>query len=1086
MTTRTLLSLITLLICGLLHAKQTMHMATHPSLSPDGKTILFAWNGDLWSTSIEGGRSTRLTTHPAYDYAPRFTNDGKSICFGSTRAGSYQVFIMPANGGPARQITHHSEGSFLEDIHPDGKSLLIRAVRDFPGRKPYRLYEINLSGKQAEQLLIPGYAEYGRYSPDGKKVLITREGTRRYRKGYHGTMASQIWQWDQPTNAFNQSVSSQFGCREPLYNHDQSGFYYTQGSPNGFNLWFHEFKSGNSKQITHFEDDSVMQPFIAPDGSGIVFRHLFDLYYLSLKRLDNKPHKLNLWHDADIQQKTEEERIIKSTEDIAFSPSGLEIIFTAEGDIWAMDTVMKKPHRLTKTPAAESDLWFSHNGESIYYMHDDGINKELRRMEKSSKSEFWWQAKDPKHTTIIQSSEKPLSIIPGPKGKKIAYTTYPGNLWVSNPDGTDPIKLTESWSAPAAQWSPDGKWMAYAMQNNNFNSDIFITKADGSSPPVNISRHPDMDFSPVWSPNGRRIAFIGRHNKENYEIFYLDLYKSDEHKDPEADTLERARKAMEKDPAYKNLPKNKIKKVIKKLTGKEKAEDKTDTEQENFDFENIHQRLRKIKVTESSPTRLIWSHDSKKIIFQKRSNKKQTFIVEAKDKSKATKLADATGTPIRMGSKGKLYWLSDGVPATLKDKSNTLHTFTIYTNRDLTNWKQMAFRKAWNTMRDMFYDENMNHKDWNAIRNKYEQAARQSNNSDEFDRIISMMLGELNASHMGFRTSKKWPTEWKPDNKWKQETVHLGTRIDHTHTGKGWKINSVIPESPADLVTPRIQPGEIITHVNGTEISSSTPLSKVLYQRLSEAVHLTISNTKGESREIKLQPITYKAARALAKQAKIEFAEASVNQLSKGKLGYIHITRMMWDEFEKFEHHLYEQGYGKEGLVIDVRDNGGGFTTDHLLTALCQPRHAITIPRNGGTGYPQDRIVYATWNKPIIVLCNQNSFSNAEIFAHAIRLLNRGKIIGVASAGGVISTGSRKIMDAGTIRLPFRGWFKAADGKDMELNGAEPHVTIWNKPGELSQGKDVQLEKAIKLLLEECQNTPDAPKPQYRATNPSK
>jgi tricorn protease len=191
---------------------------------------------------------------------------------------------------------------------------------------------------------------------------------------------------------------------------------------------------------------------------------------------------------------------------------------------------------------------------------------------------------------------------------------------------------------------------------------------------------------------------------------------------------------------------------------------------------------------------------------------------------------------------------------------------------------------------------------------------------------------------------------------------------------------------------------------------------------------------------------------------------------------------MMWDEFEKFEHHLYEQGAGKDGLVIDVRDNGGGFTTDHLLTALCQPRHAFTIPRNGGIGYPQDRIVYATWNKQIIVLCNQNSFSNAEIFSHAIRNLNRGKIVGVATAGGVISTGSTAILDAGTLRLPFRGWFSSSDGKDMELNGAKPHYTIWNKPGELSRGKDVQLEKAVSILLEDSKKSPSLPKPKYRVT----
>src|SRR5204863_7640878 len=163
---------------------------------------------------------------------------------------------------------------------------------------------------------------------------------------------------------------------------------------------------------------------------------------------------------------------------------------------------------------------------------------------------------------------------------------------------------------------------------------------------------------------------------------------------------------------------------------------------------------------------------------------------------------------------------------------------------------------------------------------------------------------------------------------------------------------------------------------------------------------------------------------------------AAVEKLSGGKLGYIHIDAMLMPSFYKFEKELYNAGAGKDGLVIDVRENGGGSTADHLLTALTQPVHAITVPRGGGPGYPGDRKVYTTWNKPIVVLCNQNSFSNAEIFSHAIKTLKRGQLVGVPTAGGVISTGGTPIMDAGFLRLPFRGWYTVGHGPDMELHGA--------------------------------------------------
>jgi tricorn protease len=165
-----------------------------------------------------------------------------------------------------------------------------------------------------------------------------------------------------------------------------------------------------------------------------------------------------------------------------------------------------------------------------------------------------------------------------------------------------------------------------------------------------------------------------------------------------------------------------------------------------------------------------------------------------------------------------------------------------------------------------------------------------------------------------------------------------------------------------------------------------------------------------------------------------------------------------------------------------VRDNGGGFTTDHLLTVLCQPAHAITVPRGGGTGYPQDRRVYASWDKPIAVLCNQNSYSNAEIFSHAVKTLKRGQLVGVPTAGCVISTGSKRIMDLGRIRLPFRGWFLLNDGEDMELNGAVPHHLLWPEPGELPAGRDRQLDKAVEVLLQDVKAQQELPTPKFRHT----
>jgi tricorn protease len=259
-------------------------------------------------------------------------------------------------------------------------------------------------------------------------------------------------------------------------------------------------------------------------------------------------------------------------------------------------------------------------------------------------------------------------------------------------------------------------------------------------------------------------------------------------------------------------------------------------------------------------------------------------------------------------------------------------------------------------------------------------------------------------------------------------------------------------------------------------------LTQVLNGPLDRDIHLLVQRAKEQGSEelsIVIRPISYARVRPLLYEKWLEHNRQMVDKLSGGKLGYLHIQAMDESSFLEFEEQLYNVGYGKEGLVIDVRDNGGGSTTDHLLTSLTQPKHAITVPRGGGVGYPHDRMIYATWSKPIVVLCNQNSYSNAEIFSHAIKALGRGKLVGVQTAGGVVSTGAVRINDIGVLRAPFRGWFSIRDGKDMELNGAEPDYIVWPSPGELPAGIDKQLEKGVEVLLEEVKKVPELPKPKY-------
>ena len=278
----------------------------------------------------------------------------------------------------------------------------------------------------------------------------------------------------------------------------------------------------------------------------------------------------------------------------------------------------------------------------------------------------------------------------------------------------------------------------------------------------------------------------------------------------------------------------------------------------------------------------------------------------------------------------------------------------------------------------------------------------------------------------------------------------------------------------------KIFPGEIVLSINGKAVQPGLDPTQFLNGPPHRDVRLRVRNDQGVDRDVQLRAITFERARSLLYDQWIQETEQKVAAASGNRLAYLHIRSMDMPSFYHFERDLYNVGMHKDGLIIDVRENGGGSTTDHLLTALTQPVHAITVPRGGQPGYPQDRKVYATWNKPIVVLCNQNSFSDAEIFAHAIKTLHRGPVVGVPTAGGVLGTSSVPIMDVGRLRVPYRGWFLLDNGEDMELNGAVPDYVVWPRPGDMAQGKDEQLAKAIEVLKAEVEKWSRRPHPTLR------
>jgi tricorn protease len=503
-----------------------------------------------------------------------------------------------------------------------------------------------------------------------------------------------------------------------------------------------------------------------------------------------------------------------------------------------------------------------------------------------------------------------------------------------------------------------------------------------------------------------------------------------------------------------------------------------------IDFEGIHERLQQISIRESIESDLFWSFDGKKLGFAATiDGKRGTFTVEFPEVGTPKLQTSSTGSQARWIKQGNaILWLSGSVPASVSAAGAiTSFGFSAHQAVDRRERYRAGFDESWRTMRDRWYDPKLGNRDWNAVRAKYRDVAAAAPNDEAFDDVVSLMLGELNGSHLGFLPASK-P---RADTGWSEVTAHLGVRFDPIFAGPGLRIRDVMPDGPAEREQSRLSAGDVIEQIDGTDVGPKVDLTTILNGRLDRDLRLTVRNDKGVQRIVTLRPFSYALAAPKLYEAWMRHNRELVTKLSDGKLGYLHIQGMNIPSLLRFEQALYDVGYGKDGLIIDVRDNGGGSTTDLLLTCLTQPVHAITVARGGGPGYPQDRKHFATWNKPIVVLCNQNSFSNAEIFSHAIKTLKRGKLVGVPTAGGVVSTGAVSIMDLGALRLPFRGWFVLQTGKDMELNGAVPHSVLWPEPGEMPAGTDRQIERAVGQLRKDVAKAQKTPPPQLiYATDP--
>ncbi|MEM6674080.1 MAG: hypothetical protein AAF726_14640, partial [Planctomycetota bacterium] len=538
-----------------------------PAISPDGKRIAFAWQGDVWTADVGGGEATRLTIHPATDGSPHFAPDGEHVYFTSNRSGRTQIHVVPAAGGAARQITFDSNGKSLHDITSDGKHLLVSQSTDrgWHYSEGGRVFLVDVEGETPKRMLFDAGVRDAAISPDGTKVLFCRGRSNWNRKGYVGPQAMQLWLADLSTEPVTltrldedrenfQNVASM----EPMWADDGKSYYFMSDPDGTFDVYHRALGEDEARRVTNVgaddgSDDGVAFPSLSDDGDTLLFRRRFDLVACDAK--SGKCEDIELFATGDGVASPIERSRVERAQRVAFTADGKQMAFVADRDVWVMDRILKEPVRVTETEHDETSLVFSGDGSRLYFISDAGGEADIYEVTHEQEDGIWWIAEEFTIRQVTDDAAVESGLDRSPNGSHIAYVKGT-DLFVMDDDGSDHRRVAEMWSSPGFDWSPDGKWITFETQDDDYNSDVHIVPLDGTREPFNLSRHPDRDGSPVWSGDGKRIAWVGRRDGDEADIWWVELTKESDEATERDETLEKALAAMEKKGGKKDKKKD--------------------------------------------------------------------------------------------------------------------------------------------------------------------------------------------------------------------------------------------------------------------------------------------------------------------------------------------------------------------------------------------------------------------------------------------------------------------------------------------------------------------------------------------------
>jgi tricorn protease len=1074
--------------------------------------IAFMYGGDLWLASSSGGTARRITTHPGRELFPKFSPDGKWLAFTGQYDGNFNVYVMSSEGGQPKQLTfYQGQAQQLSDRMgvlnevigwtPDGKSVVFLSRRDASNGWIKRPYTVSVDGGLAEPM-VPDEGGLLSFSADGTKIAYNRI-FRNFRqwKRYTGGMAQDITIYDIKNNVVDQVIPhTDYTDTFPMWHGNTIYFTSDRGPEHRLNLYSYDQGSKQVEQLTKFEEFDVMWPSLGPDA--IIFENGGYLYTFDLQ--SQQPKKLSIYVNGERDQ-TMKHWVSASRRitDFDIAPDGKRAVFAARGEVFTVPAKDGSIRNLTNSPGVrEQKVAWSPNGQWIAYVSD-----------RTGEDEIYIAPQDGQAAEEqITGGHKGFMFQPAwsPDNSKIAWADKDMKLWYVDVKEKKPVEVDRGkfFEIQNYSWSPDSKWLAYDKNLEAGNSVVYLyTLADRKITAVTSTLK--NSYAAVFDPDKRYLYFLSDRdynevlgnidtefaNPKTTRVYVITLTANEPSPFPAlSDEVKVKSEEPAAAPAQESGSKKNAKQTPNKKEDETKPEEKAaETEKKEpprvfkIDLDGIQDRIVALAV----PPAVIRSYDaSKDAIYYSTSPIRglsgplagESPAIHAYDlKEHKDKVLLEGADHFALSHDGsKLLYRAEGdgptgiidakppdAPHKAGDGALKLDAMRVEVDPP-QEWKEM-FDEVWRQERDYFFEASMNGVDWQKIKDKYAQLLPFVADRYSLTYILGEMIGELSNSHT-YVGGGDFP-ELHPVNvgllgaDYEVDSASGMYRIKKIFTGENWDAHT---RSPLTEPGVNVKEGDYLVAINGRALHAPHTPDELLTNTANEVVTLSVNSrpTADGARKVVVKPIGDEYS--LRELNMIETNRKKVDAASGGRIGYVYLPDMGDAGLNEFVKQYFPQ-IRKEGIIFDVRYNGGGFVDELIFERLRRVLSGMTSARNFESGTTPGNVFYGY----MACVTNHYAASDGDIFSYMFKQYKLGPLIGERTWGGVRGIrGNIPLMDGGYITRPEFSLYGLDSKWVIENHGVQPDVVVDNPPDLVVKGQDPQLEKAVEMLMEKIKANP--------------